>query len=83
MVVRRIPEVVPELLSDQTPPAFRSLSAKPQNRLERLLSGFADIRPGEGLTAVMMMAQAFLLMGACYLLKPVCWALVLSGSGVR
>jgi hypothetical protein len=76
----------PEVLSCQSFPVFRSLEARPKNRLERLLSVFADVRADEGITAVMLTANAFLLLGAYYLLKPVqvlCEAFRRAGIHVR
>ena len=73
----------PEELSHQSFPVFRSLDVRPKSRLERLLSVFADVRAGEGITAVMMTASIFLLLGAYYLLKPVREALILSESGAE
>jgi AAA family ATP:ADP antiporter len=72
-----------EVLSHQSFPVFRSLDSKRKSRLERWLSVFTDVRAGEGITAVMMMANIFLLLGAYYLLKPVREALILSESGAE
>jgi hypothetical protein len=83
MVAPPIQRTHPEALSHQSFPVFRSLDTKPTSRLERSLSVFADVRAGEGLTAVMMMANIFLLLGAYYLLKPVREALILSESGAE
>lgn len=46
--------------------------------LERVLSLFAGIRSGEGRSAVLLAGNIFLLLLACYLLKPVREALVLT-----
>jgi AAA family ATP:ADP antiporter len=73
----------PEVLSHQSFPVFRSLDTNPKSRLERWLSVFADVRAGEGITAVMMTTNIFLLLGAYYLLKPVREALILSESGAE
>ena len=72
-----------EPLSHQSFPAFRSVEGKPKSRSERVLSVFADVRAGEGVTALMMMASIFLLLGSYYLLKPVREALILSESGAE
>jgi AAA family ATP:ADP antiporter len=48
--------------------------------LDRGLRLFADVRPGEGLTAVLLALNIFLLLTAYYVLKPVRKALIL-GQG--
>ena len=48
--------------------------------LDRFLRLFADVRPGEGATAVLMALNVFLLLSAYYVLKPVREALIL-GQG--
>ena len=58
----------PEELSHQSYLVFQSPAGKPKSRLERSLSVFADVRAGEGITAAMMTANIFLLLGAYYLL---------------
>lgn len=73
----------PEALSRQSFPVFRSVADKPKSRLERLLSIFADVRAGEGVTAVLLTVNIFLLLGAYYLLKPVREALILTESGAE
>ena len=72
-----------EALSHQSFPVFRAVERKTKSRLERLLSIFADVRAGEGVTALLMTANIFLLLGAYYLLKPVREALILSESGAE
>ena len=72
-----------ELLSHQSFPGFRAVEKRPKGRLERLLSVFADVRAGEGVIALMMAANIFLLLGAYYVLKPVREALILSESGAE
>jgi AAA family ATP:ADP antiporter len=81
MVEARARRAQPEALSHQSFPVFRSLGARPKSRIEQLLSVFADVRAGEGVTALMMTANIFLLLGAYYLLKPVREALILSENG--
>src|SRR5947209_207074 len=54
-----------------------------QNILERLLSIFATVKPGEGLTAFLLMLNVFILLTAYYIIKPVREALILSGSGAE
>jgi AAA family ATP:ADP antiporter len=52
-----------------------------KNLLEKALSLFSDIRPGEGGTVVLLVLNAFLMMGLYYILKPVREGLILSGFG--
>ena len=48
--------------------------------LDRFLRLFADVRPGEGTTALLLALNIFLLLTAYYVLKPVREALIL-GQG--
>jgi AAA family ATP:ADP antiporter len=50
------------------------------SRLDRFLRIFADVRPGEGVTALLLALNVFLILMAYYVLKPVREALVL-GEG--
>jgi AAA family ATP:ADP antiporter len=49
--------------------------------LERFLSLFAEVRPGEGAVVLALTLNVFLLLNAYYLVKPVREALILSGQG--
>ena len=49
--------------------------------LERFLSLFAEVRPGEGTVVLALTLNVFLLLNAYYLVKPVREALILSGQG--
>jgi AAA family ATP:ADP antiporter len=49
--------------------------------LDRLLNVFAEVRPGEGLTAVLLMMNVFLLLAGYYLLKTIREPLVLAAEG--
>lgn len=49
--------------------------------LERFLSLFAEVRPGEGAIVLALTLNVFLLLNAYYLVKPVREALILSGQG--
>jgi AAA family ATP:ADP antiporter len=51
--------------------------------LDRFLSLFADVRPGEGTTALLLMMNIFLLLAAYYLLKVIREPLVLSEGGAE
>jgi AAA family ATP:ADP antiporter len=48
--------------------------------LERLLGAFTDVHAGEGLTAVLLALNVFLILMAYYVLKPVREALILGGG---
>ena len=48
-----------------------------------LLSLFADVRGGEGLSAFLLMLNAFLLLAAYYIIKPLREALILGGAGAE
>ena len=48
--------------------------------LERLLGAFTDVRAGEGLTAILLALNVFLILMAYYVLKPVREALILGGG---
>ena len=50
------------------------------SRIDRVLRTFADVRPGEGATALLLALNVFLILTAYYVLKPVREALIL-GSG--
>ena len=51
--------------------------------LERTFSVFATVKPGEGLTAFLLMMNVFSLLTAYYIIKPVREALILSGPGAE
>jgi len=50
-------------------------------RLDRLLSIFAPVLPGEGPTAILLTLNLFLLMTAYYIIKPVRESLILGDAG--
>ncbi len=83
MVEPRTLRTHPELRSQQSFPRFKTLGEKLKSRLEGLLSVFADVRAGEGATALLLALDVFLLLAAYYLLKPVREALILSESGAE
>src|SRR4051812_35940244 len=51
--------------------------------LDRALRLFADVRAGEGATAVLLCGNIFLLFTAYYVIKPIREALILAGSGAE
>ena len=63
MVNPHILKTHPKVLAHQSLPAVQSLDMTPKSQLERLLSVFADVRAGEGITAVMMTVNIFLSAG--------------------
>jgi ATP:ADP antiporter, AAA family len=71
----------PELRSHRSFPSFSSVEAKPRNRLEKLLSVFADVRSGEGVTTLLLTINVFLLLGGYYLLKTARESLILTEGG--
>jgi len=52
-----------------------------RSRLERVLSLVADIEPGEGVTALLLMLDIFLILTAYYVIKPVREGLILEVRG--
>jgi len=83
MVEPRTLRTHPEMKSIQTLPVFRALGEQPKSWIEKLLSVFADVRAGEGVSALLLTLNVFLVLGASYLLKPVREALILSESGAE
>jgi AAA family ATP:ADP antiporter len=63
--------------------SLAAIDLKRQSILERLLSIFATVEPGEGLTAFLLMLNVFILLTAYYIIKPVREALILSGAGAE
>lgn len=51
--------------------------------LDRFLSLFASVRPGEGGTALLLLGNVFILLAAYYIIKPVREALILSEAGAE
>jgi ATP:ADP antiporter, AAA family len=68
----------PELRSHQSVPFFKALGEHPKNALERLLSLFADVRAGEGVGALLMTVNIFLLLAGYNLMKPARDGLILT-----
>ena len=71
----------PELASQKSFPSFRTVGERQKSALERFLSFFADVRAGEGTSALLMAANVFLLLATYYLLKVAREQLVLSEVG--
>ena len=51
--------------------------------LERVLGLFANIRPGEGVTVLLLMLNVFMLLCCYYIIKPVREALILGGESAE
>ena len=73
----------PELRSHKSLPFFTTLGEKPKNPLERLLSLFADVRAGEGVGALLLTINVFLLLAGYSLMKPARDGLVLTEGGAE
>jgi ATP:ADP antiporter, AAA family len=55
----------------------------PRSRLERVLAHLADVRAGEGMGALLLSFNLFLLLAAYYMLKTVREALILTQGGAE
>src|SRR5262245_47601593 len=64
-----------------SPPRSGADATVPTGALDRFLGIFADVRAGEGVTAVLLMANIFLLLASYYLLKTIREPLILASSG--
>ena len=62
-------------------PRFQTVGERPKNAAEKLLSYVADVRSGEGWSALLLLVNVFLLLFAYYLLKTVREALILTEGG--
>jgi AAA family ATP:ADP antiporter len=71
----------PELTSHRSFPSFRTIGEAKKSGLERALSLFADVRAGEGVGALLLTINVFLLLAAYYLLRPARQALILTEGG--
>jgi AAA family ATP:ADP antiporter len=60
-----------------------SASRRGKSPLERALAPFADVRSGEGGTALLLMLNVFVLLTTYYIIKPVREALILAGGGAE
>jgi AAA family ATP:ADP antiporter len=73
----------PELHSHQSFPYFKTLGERPRSLLERLLSLFADVRAGEGVGALLLTVNIFLLLAGYSLMKPARDGLILTEGGAE
>ncbi len=62
-------------------PASRAGEPRAPSPLDRILGVFADVRPGEGVTALLLLLNIFLLLAAYYLLKTIREPLILTVPG--
>ena len=73
----------PEPKSQISFPLFKTEGEKPKSAVEKFLSLFADVRAGEGVSALLMGLNVFLLLAGYYLLKTAREPLVLAGFGAK
>ena len=73
----------PELKSHQSLPVFKTLGEPPKSVLERLLSIFADVRAGEGVGALLLALNIFLLLAGYSVMRPARDGLILSEGGAE
>ena len=64
-------------------PALILPTTQSKGQLDRFLSLFAEVRPGEGIGALLLAANVFLLLAAYYILKTVREALILTEGGAE
>src|SRR4029453_7544819 len=64
-------------------PIFRVIGEPPKNALERLLSLFADVRAGEGVTTVLLTVNVLLLLAGYSVMKPARDGLILTEGGAE
>jgi AAA family ATP:ADP antiporter len=69
--------------SHQSFPVFKVIGEAPKSALERVLSVFADVRPGEGVTTILLAINIFLLLAAYSLMKPARDGLILTEGGAE
>ena len=60
-----------------------AMPAASPSPLERFLRLFADVRPGEGITVVLLMFNVLMLLCCYYIIKPVREALILGGESAE
>ncbi|MBN2001069.1 hypothetical protein JW935_26220 [candidate division KSB1 bacterium] len=59
------------------------MSEPKKSRLDRFLNIFTRVHPGEGIAAILLSLNIFLLLTAYYIIKPVREALILAGGGAE
>lgn len=73
----------PEPKSQLSFPVFKTEGEPPKNAVEKFLSLFADVRAGEGISALLMALNVFLLLTGYYLLKTAREPLILTEAGAK
>ena len=73
----------PELGSHRSFPVFTTPNEPGKGWLERLLSVFADVRGGEGISVVLLTVNVFLLLAGYSLMKPARDGLILTEGGAE
>jgi AAA family ATP:ADP antiporter len=73
----------PELDSKQSFPVFKTVGEPSKGWLERFLSLFSDVRGGEGLSAILLAVNVFLLLAGYSLMKPARDGLILTEGGAE
>ena len=73
----------PEPKSQVSFPVFKTDGEKPKNVVEKFLSLFADVRAGEGISALLMALNVFLLLTGYYLLKTAREPQILTEAGAK
>src|SRR5215470_11319302 len=73
----------PEARSHHSLPVFKVLGEPGKNALERLLSVFADVRAGEGITTLLLTLNVFLLLAGYSVMKPARDGLILTEGGAE
>jgi hypothetical protein len=64
-------------------PVFRVIGETPKNALERMLSVFADVRAGEGVTTLLLAFNVFLVLAGYSVMKPARDGLILTEGGAE
>ena len=73
----------PETQSHYSLPVFRTIGDKPKSLLERMLSVFADVRAGEGVSTLLLTLNIFLLLAGYSVMKPARDGLILTEGGAE
>ena len=73
----------PETQSHHSLPVFKVIGEAPRSALERLLSLFADVRAGEGVSTMLLALNVFLLLAGYSLMKPARDGLILTEGGAE
>jgi ATP:ADP antiporter, AAA family len=73
----------PETQSHHSLPVFKVIGEPPRSALERLLSLFADVRAGEGISTLLLALNIFLLLAGYSLMKPARDGLILTEGGAE